>query len=511
MRAAPTMVQTDRSSQPAWARALAVMAAAACLCWVALVNGQPVFHPDSIAYVRGPDVAVMKLFGPRFGTAWAKFDPGAIDQRNQAAKPATRTASYNDNEVMAGRSIYYGALAYLGELAAGFWLTVLVQALAVAWLAEIILRALKITGQWAYAGVMAILAIATPAPFFVAFLMPDIWAGVAIGAVAALFALPGRLKRTDVAVLGSMTAFAALAHSSVAPVLLALMIAGGGWWLIRRAGAPDPRLGLGACAAALLAALVGNIAFDRMVERTAGLPPVSPPFLTARVIADGTGTRFARERCAGAFVVCRYADRFPMGVDDFLWGRGNKGVFDIASSAERRALGDEQVRFALAAARAYPVQQALASARNAASQVIDTDLSDFNYKPSLRAAFDARMPPAAAEAVHRSLAYAERWPLAPIWALQSAATLAALVGAAWLAGRPKSSIAPDAALAIRLFGLVLVGVLANGVVCGVLSTLYGRYEARVIWTLPLAASALALAASPLRRVLPRTALQTARA
>jgi len=380
------MAQSASQTRPAWIRVLAVLAAAAALGWVALVNGQPVFHPDTIGYVRGPDVAVMKLAGPRFATQWALFDPGAVGQRVAAPQAHAHAASYNDTEVMAGRSIYYGVLTYLGALAGGFWLTVLVQGLAVAWLTEIILRALNITSLRAYAGVIAVLALATPAPFFVAFLMPDIWAGVGMVAGAALFALAGRLKWLDVAVLVAMTAFAALAHSSVAPVLLALIfVAGGGWWLIRRRGAPDPRLGLVGCGLALVAAVAGNLAFARMVEHSVGRPPVMPPFLSARVIADGTGTRYLREHCAGQFMVCRFAGRFPMSVDDFLWGQGDKGVFDGASADERRALGAEQTRFALAVVRAYPVQQALASARNAVLQTFDTDLSDFNYKPTLRA------------------------------------------------------------------------------------------------------------------------------
>ena len=489
-----------RTPHPAWIRALAVLVATAALGWAALVNGQPFFHPDSIGYVRGPDVAVMKLIGPRFATDWARFDPGAVGQRTQAPAAGAHAASYNDSEVLAGRSIYYGVLAYLGALAGGFWLTVFVQGLAVAWLAEIILRALMLTSLRAYAGVIAILALASPAPFFIAFLMPDIWAGVAIGAGAALFALAGRLKRIDVAVLAAMTAFAAMAHSSVLPVLLALLVAGGGWSLIRRRTAPDPRLGLAVLGLAVVAALAGDFAFTKMVEHTAGRPPVMPPFLSARLVADGTGTRFARERCAGAFVVCRYAGRFPMGVDDFLWGLGDKAVFETASADDRRALGAEQTRFALAVVQAYPVRQALVSAGNAALQTVDTDLSDFNYKPSLRASLSARMPPAPAAALRGSLAWREAWPLGPLWALQSAMNLVSLAAAGWLAMRREPGAATaETAPGVLLFGLIVVGVLANGMVCGVLSTLYGRYEARVVWTLPLAACALALVASPLRR------------
>lgn len=482
-------------------RSIAVLIAAVSLGWAALVNGQPFFHPDTIGYVRGPDVAVMKLAGERFGTAWAKFDPGAVDQRGEVPATAARTASYNDNEVLGGRSIYYGVLAYLGALAGGFWLTVFVQGLAAAWLTEIVLRGLGVRNLVAYAGAIAFLALATPAPFFVAFLMPDIWAGVGIGAVAALFALAGRLKAVDVAALAAMTIFAAMAHSSVAPVVLAMMVAGGGWRLLRRA-APDPRAGLAVGALALACAFAGDLAFSRMVQHSVGLPPVTPPFLSARVIADGPGTRFARERCGTTFVACRFKDRYPMDVDDFLWGQGSAGVFESATSAERRALGEEQFRFALAAARAYPLQQAAASARNAALQVVDTELSDFDYKPSLQVSLTARMPPPAAAELRRSLAYREAWPVGPLWALQTSALLASLVGAAVLATRPRrAGVAEDEVdRAALLFGLILIGVLANGVVCGVLSTLYGRYQARAVWTLPMAAMALMFVLSPLKRV-----------
>jgi hypothetical protein len=510
------MVQPAIFARLGWRRVVAVLLGALALCWAALVNGGPFLHPDSIGYVRGPDVAVMKLAGARFATPWALFDPGSVDQRRApgAAPAAARTASYDDNEVMAGRSIYYGVLAYLGGLAGGFWLTVFVQGLAVAWLAEMLLRALSITSLRAYAGVVAVLALATPAPFFVAFLMPDIWAGVAIGAVALMFAVPGRLKPLDIAALGSMTAFAALAHNSVPLALLILAVVGGGYGLLRRSAAPPPWLGLAACTAALACAFAGNLAFGAMVKRTAGLPPLMPPFISARLIADGTGTRFVRERCAGAFVICRYGDRFPMGVDDFLWAEGPKdGVFTTASSRDRRALGDEQVRFALAVVRAYPLQQVLASARNVAAQAVVTELSDFNYKPVVAASLSGRAPPDYARVLRRTLAYRQGWPLGAFWALQSLLVLVstgAAIGAAVHATRARSP-KPEVRSAILLFALIVVGVVANAAVCGALSTLYGRYEARVIWTLPLAAGALLLTLAPQRLRSRRPEAELARA
>ena len=488
---------------PITLRALAVALAALALCWPAAINGQPFFHPDTLGYVRGPDVAVMKLMGPRFASPWARLDPGAAVAARQAGAapgahgPATHgpaTHGYDDREVLGGRSIYYGVLADLGARTGGFWLTVLVQALAVAWLVEIVLRGLGLVSLRAYAGVMALLALATPAAFFVSFLMPDIWAGVAIGALAALFALPGRLRPLDVAALSAMTLFAALAHTSVAPVLLAMMAGAGLLWQV---GQRRMRPALGICvgAAAVVVAALGAFAFTAMVRHTVGASPVTPPFLTARVVADGTGTRLAKAGCGGqAFVVCRYAARLPMDVDHFLWGESDRdGVFQTASPADRRALGEEQARFALAAARAYPLDQARASLANAVQQIGDSHLSDFDYKPSLRQSFAATLPPETLRTMARTRAAAEAWPVLTLWMLHTAVTgllaiamglVALRLGAAGARPLPAASAA-----AARYLALAVVGVLANGVVCGVLSSVNGRYEARVVWCAPLALAA----------------------
>jgi len=477
-------------------RALAVMIAALALSWAAALNGQPFVHPDTVGYTRGPDVAVMKLLGPRFATAWAKTAEGPAASHAATASGAKAGASDNDNEVLGGRSIYYGVLAYLGALTGGFWLTVFVQGLAVAMLVDILLRGLRIASLSAYAGVMALLTLATPAPFFVGFIMPDIWAGVAIGALSALFALPRRLNRVDMAVLAAMTAYAALAHSSITPVLVVMTLAGGAIWLIRRKDRPSPALGLAVGAAAIVIALAGGMAFSAMVKHTVGKPPLNPPFLTARVIADGPGERYVREHCAAQpFAVCAYADRLPLDVDHFLWGVTPKdGVFQTVTGADRRALADQDARFAVAAARTYPLQQLEASARNAALQTVDTELSDFDYKPSLRASFATTLPSAPYAAMQRTAAFREVWPVQALWLLQSAVLLASLSAIGWMAAQPRKAggaqLEPSDAM--LLVALIIVGVVANGAVCGVFSTLYGRYQARVVWLLPMAAMLLTM-------------------
>jgi hypothetical protein len=467
-------------------RIVTVLLAALALCWPAAINGQPFFHPDTLGYVRGPDVAIMKLLGARFASPWAKLDPGAAIAAHQAGAGPVRGHGYDDKEVLGGRSIYYGVLADLGARTGGFWLTVLLQALAVAWLAEIVLRALGVVSLPAYAGLMAVLVLASPAAFFAAFLMPDIWAGVAIAALAALFALRGRLRPLDVTVLAAVTVFAALAHTSVAPVLAVMMLGAAALWVAGGRKAL-PGLGLAVGALAIAAAIAGALAFSAMVRRTVGAPPVTPPFLTARLVEDGTGARFAKAGCGGqAFVICRYADRFPMDADHVLWGEAERnGVFQTVSPPLRRALGEEQTRFALAVARAYPLDQATASLRNAFGQIIDTDLSDFDYKPSLRASFAATLPPETLTTMRRTLAAAQAWPIGLLWAVQTA-VMAALAIAAGVTAMRRGFASEANRAASQFTALVIVGVLANGAICGALSSINGRYEARVVWCLPLA-------------------------
>ena len=530
---------------PAWKRTCAVLLAAVAMMWAALVNGQPFFTPDTQAYVRGPDVAVVKLLGARFASPWARQEPPGA---HVAAKAGPKAAhSYDDNEVLAGRSIYYGALAYLGQLTGGFWLTVFVQGLAVAWLAEMALRASGLRSLPAYAAAMALLALATPAPFFVADLMPDIWSGVAIGAMALLFAMPKRLKRLDLAALTAMTVFAAMAHNSHVLIIAGMMAAGVGLWFARsalRLPDADPRFALAVGGLALACAVAGTMLFSAMVKHSVGAPPITPPFLTARVIADGPGRLYVREHCKDRrFAVCAFADRLAgTDTDGFLWDENPKtGVFAIASPAQRRALATEQTRFALASTLAHPWQQAKASARNVALQLVQTDLDDFDYKPNVLAELRADLPPEPRARLETSLAAHRGWPIGALWAEQAAAIWLSLWVIGWSLVAPPSTFPASSSGSSRgsraassptpaarqrptrgrldprdepeddgdrrgvrhgrRFALLaVVGVLANTVACGVLSDLYGRYQARCIWVLPLAAAILAAQALHARRL-----------
>jgi hypothetical protein len=367
----------------------------------------------------------------------------------------------------------------------------------VAVLLEAVLRGLGRRSLGLYGAAAALLAFATPLPFFTGLVMPDIWAGVAIGAIAALFALGERMTRGDVIRLGSLCLFAALAHNSVVLIMLALTLAGGLLAFVRGARGPSPGAGLLVGGLSVIAAVAGTLVFNTAVERTTGSAPVMPPFLTARVIADGPGLRYIREHCSeGEFEVCLYADKLPLEVDHFLWSPTH-GVFSTATPESRREMSAEQTRFVLAVAAAYPAEQVGASLRNIAAQAVRMDLEDFEYLPP----FMADMTPRVAEP-HRSRFTAVRavdmgLPIALLERVHAAAVLLSLVLAALLlARRPTGEAWPAAVL---FFALAALGMLINAGVCGALSATHGRYQARVVWLLPLAAVALAATSGSLLR------------
>jgi len=475
-------------------RALLVAAGALLLCWAALVNGGPFFHPDTVSYVRGPDVAVLKVLGPRFASPWAAQNEGAAARAvSPSGGAAAAPRSYDDKEVLAGRSIYYGALAWLGEVSGGFWLTILCQALAVAYLLDALLRAVGRRSVGAYAAAAAVVAFATPAPLFVALLMPDIWAAVGLGAFALLLAFGRRLRLAESLALSGLMAFAVLAHTSNL-LLVAGLIATAPlvrWIAGRRA--PRVRTAVLAGAGAIAVGIAGGLAFTFAVIHLAGAKPLSPPFITARLIADGTGARYLESHCPSAgFEACRYRGQRPADADDYLWSLDPaKAVFATATAESRRALSGEQTRVALAVVAADPLGQVAASARNVVQQIGDSDLANFNYKQSVRASLDLSVPPSRLHVFRDTAAYREAWPLGPMQVWYTVVrVLAAIALLAWLVLSWKRSRTGDDApvVALRAWtAAVVVGVLGNAAICGALSAPYGRYQARLDWLLPVTA------------------------
>lgn len=480
----------DRASIVMSQRALPLwlIAAALLMCWPALYNGQPFFHTDTSAYIRGATAGIDRLTGG--STAWSRPVPAAtspVPTPGSALQPAPvpGAAVTVPDTVLAGRSVYYGLLLYAGYAAGGFWFTVVVQALVMAAVVALALRGYGSLSPGTYALTMVMLSL-TPAALYVSYLMPDIFGGFAMLACGMLMYAPQPPRTGERLFWFATLVYSLLAHTTnvLLCAAMGLMALVAYRWL-----SPRPaRSGMFLVLLAVLLALAGEAAFSAGVRHFLGEAPLRPPFVMARVIEDGPGERYLRTHCDRSdLTVCRFADRLPLSADEFLWSEDpRRGVFAVTDPATRRALSAEQTRFVLAAVASDPVGQLRASALNFYNQLLGVRASEFTIWSGDRAAYASKLPPATWEAMQRSRAYRGEVAVDMLTAL---ASITSLAGAAYLlvaiAGRALGRVRPFGAMPLAL-GL-LFGVLANAAINGCLSVPHNRYQARVVWLLPFVA------------------------
>jgi hypothetical protein len=388
--------------------------------------------------------------------------------------------------------VYYGALLYLGHLGGRLWPAVLAQAAAVLLAIALTLRAFGLFTWTRLTVVSLVLVAVTPVAFFTSFLMPDVFAAVAILAIANLLVLGNRMPGWMVATWVALLSAALLFHTSHLLIALVALVVAPACALLARARMPVK--GIAGVAAAVAAAVAGEAAFNAGVARLAGSPPIRPPFVMARMIADGPGYRYAAASCPEArLAVCRFVPRLrTTDFEAFLWSTDSaRGVFAVADGRTRRRLASEQYRFAWATLAFDPVGQSVASLRNTGEQLGRVGLTEFNYNAHTKGFFTERVPGPYLEELKTTRAWSGAMPTRAMSVVIGAATVASLlylVGAAlpWRGTLPRDE-------ALLIFAAVVVGgLIVNAAVCGALAALADRYQARVVWLLPLVAMLLHL-------------------
>lgn len=467
----------------------------AALLWPALYNGQPIFFGDTTAYIRGADVGVQALFHRR--SAWSLSGRDAIVQskavRDSTPARIARGSSLADQSVVSGRSPYYGALLYLGDLTGGFWLSIALQSAAVVLALLLVLRATDahLSPLLIVAGVL--LAAASTAPFFVSFLEPDIFAGVAVLVCAALLGGADRLGGAHRWLAFVLLALCVVVHESHPVIVGALLVLALALAIGRRAGRSAStgavliRPGLGIMVAALAVAALGQLAFDAAVQHVVGTAPLAPPFLMARMIEDGPGYRYLRASCPGSgFATCRYLNRLPAEASVFLWDPSSRGVFTAVSPPVRRAIAAEQTRFVLSVLAFAPGEELREALHDAGTQLTMIGLREFQYPDVLKQSFEEKIPAVHLRRMEHTAAFRDTMPVGTFSIVTGVTfALAAIAVILALLSPPLRRVLPARLTAVT--GWIVAGVIVNSVVCGVLSGPHDRYAARVAWVVPLAA------------------------
>ncbi|MFT8244587.1 hypothetical protein [Roseomonas sp. BN140053] len=427
---------------------LAVAAGAVLLLWPCALNGYPLVFIDTASYLWQTVVPQM---------TWDK-------------------------------TYVYGPFLHLGHWRWSLWPSAAMQGLLLStllWLAGRVVLGRVSAGLHLLTCIA--LAALTSLPWFAATLMPD----ALTGAVTLCLFLLGfgwdrlsRAERLAVVALGTLCIAAHLSHLIQAIAVLALVL------LLTRRLRPTLR-----AAAPLLGALALILATNAVGHGRVSLSPYGSAFLLARLQEDGTATQTLRERCPEAgWLLCGQLAALPADSDWFLWApespvnRDPDGTERVMGAAR---LAPEASAIIAATLRDQPLAVLWDSLRNGVAQLSKAEVGDtlgslyldVSARIWIREGFPAaELARYEAGTQARGLLPARAtpflWPHVPVLLLSVPLVLLAW----WHAARRGDA---------RRLGFVLcalVGLSANALATGALSKPHHRYEARIIWLLPLAAA-----------------------
>ena len=488
---------------------LAVALAALAIFGAGALNGRPTVFPDTATYyAQGEYLAIRLGIAPAEIASWRQTDPNSLLPGSAAmatGKPST---------IAAARSAWYGLFLFVTHRAGTLWLLAGLQALLAGWILWVGVRALagERAGR-AFPAVVAAVAAGSSLPFFTAFAMPDVFAGFGVLAALLLLLCPEGVRGWERTALWVLLAVSLSFHASNLLVLGAV-VALGAALLLRQALARGVVLRRTAViASAFVAAVAANTGYGLAYRLHTGVAQDSPPFLMARLVADGPGRSYLRKACPGGAspTLCGFLGKPLNDESHILWSNDpDLGVYRLSTAEVRTRLKREEQAFVLAVLAHDPFGVVRTAASNAFAQLLMFYVDDPLRHPAgllageWRRAAPAMLVPGIEQCAEGADRCRSRASMTGLLALHGAVLLVAMLLVAWRLGAAdlRALWAPPAGDSedlrrLRLAGaLLLAAILVNAIVCGALSGPFARYEARIIWLLPMFA-VLAAFARPL--------------
>lgn len=446
----------------------ALLALTAALIWPAMLNSGPLIFFDTLVYLDQGRSGVDMIAG-RLAAVVTAADASA----DGALRAAGRDAGFM-------RSIAYPVFLYLSsQTQLSHFGAALAQAAVVAPLVAMIAGREALADPVAATIAAAFCIALTSAPWSVSTMMPDIFAAVAI--LCAMI-IAARLERLGLGgrlfVFGAAT-LAMLAHYGHPPLYL---VAAGAALLSlliqRRLSAAAVALALGPLAAALLTSVGASTAI--LDEQS--VAPRRLPLLLARSMEDGPALWHLREHCGEyRYAVCELWDHeMPSDLGSLLWG--DESIRNKATDDQMARIRQEEFLILKRAFVEYPVAQTWSFVGNAVRQTWMIGTSDISWGRVIESD-DGGFQSDSAEPADVS-------GLAAVGAAHKAVVIAALgLIAFWLVRDGLRAGDRERAL---LF-VAVVGLCANAAIFGGLSAPTDRYQARVIWIVPMLAALFWLA------------------
>jgi hypothetical protein len=463
---------------------------------VLVINGRPLFYFDTVGYIAQGTQALNKL-GVRSESPLQKRNAAAeADGEGHIAPPET-TEIDAQNTVDGSRSAPYallsGALARLGLLEGLIVLNALAVMLSV-WLPmRVAQRQFGLHVSLAQMVCLPIIVASLGSlPFFVAYLMPDTMAPVLILSIATLTVFGRSMIWWELLLAIGLGAFAVVSHLShlaiaalMVPVsvLVALTLSRSRWWL-------PPAfvliiLGIGFAEQSMLRTAAKEVAHSDVVIK---------PYITARIIEDGPGYRYLEKTCPNVEVpTCKLYDALQLSddpdrltADHIVFERStDRGSFRLLGASDQKIVADDQIPFFFSVLWDAPVDTTLAFVRNTLLQSqwvsVEMTLPDDAIVAQNTGVTGLILGEFEQGRLSRNLGWFD-----PVTTMQQTLYVVSLLVSIILLCWPGRVPARIKALVVVL----LLGILANALVCGGISQPATRFGARVIWLLPLGATIL---------------------
>jgi hypothetical protein len=438
------------------ARAAAILLGALLMMWPAIFNRYPLLYPDSITYLENGAPVARALFLHQL-------------------------------------SDYYGMRSFIYSLGilpfhwnTTLWPIVALQALLTAYVIWLVVQSIlpQRTVSW-YLALAALLSLLTSVSWFVSLIMPDILGPVLYLCMYLLVFARDTLSRPERIVVAVIAWWAVASHATHLLLAAGICVLLAAFWVVFRRGFMSGHLkAVGELAAIVILAAVSQFALHAYLYGEPSLNGERPPFLTARLIADGPGRWYLEQHCSETkFAGCGRVRELRDDADQFLWGAD--GVWKTSSAEAQDQMLHEEIPFALATLRTYPRAQLSKSAANFWQQLNSFEIG-FDANDWMVQQFVHVFPNGEARFLQSRQAINDLpfdfLSMIQYWTVLASLALIVIFGA--LQWRRWSS------RPVGLAVVIIPAVIANAFVTGVLSTVEDRYQSRVVWLVPFLAATL---------------------
>jgi hypothetical protein len=424
-----------------------IVISAAVLGLVPIINGYPLFYPDSGTYIHE---AV--IFG------------GVLD-----------------------RPPFYSIFLRLLHNRISLWPIPFVQDLIVCY---VIFRVLPIAlpdiKAPRIALVVVLSGILTSLPWFSNQIMPDIYTPLIVLVIFALCLGLDHLGRAE-QFLMSVMLLAMIAFHQANTLFTILVLAAAlmfGWWR----GSPRQELLRSALLVVvpLVFAMLGQSLYSYAMIKRFTPAPYSPFFLLSRLLDDGPAHRYLMSACPAAqYTLCRYQDTLRGG-SSFLWAedspkwplikeRGWGGALDEASAIVKGTI------------RAYPGDVLRSALGNATGQLVHAATVEGKCCGEWAEQVVAELFPREYPAYKNSLQYRGALPSTVLTWVDGIVLVVSVLFLLTMALTRQPALGGDAG---RLLALIMWAYFVNAALMGTLSEIADRYQSRIAWLIPFFALAL---------------------